>query len=161
MKRVFLHILFLFVAFSAFAGTDTWVVLKMKGGMTQAFLVPGQMKVKTEADTIRLTSSKMEVAYPKTMVKGYFFQKDNDMPTDIEEIQQKGISVKYLGEDCVEIDGISTNTAVKVYGINGIEYKNCCTSVGDAIVISLRSLPQGTYIIRVEGVGAIKVKTSL
>lgn len=141
------------------ASSDTWVVLKMKGGMTQAFLVPGQMTIKTEKDSLRLTSAKMEVAYEKRMVEGYSFQKDNDMPTDIEEITEKGISVRYLDEDRVEINGISTNTAVRIYGINGIEYKNLINGDNDTMVISLGSLPHGTYIIRIEGVGGIKVKS--
>lgn len=157
MKRFFLNIIFLLVAVSAYADTDTWVVLRMKGGMTQAYLVPGRMIIRTETDSIRLTSTKMEVAYAKPMVEGYYFQRDDDIPTEIEEVRDKGIAVKYISKDKVEINGIATNTAVRVYGINGIEYKNCTNAEGDTIVISLASLPSGTYIIKIENIGTIKI----
>lgn len=158
MKRFLLHIILLFVPVLAFADADTWVVLRMKGGMTQAYLVPGRMIVKADADSIRLTSEKMEVAYSKQMVEGYFFQRDDDMPTEIEAVAEKGITVEYLAEDKILIKGIATNTAVKVYGINGIEYKNSSSHFGDAVVISLKSLPRGTYIIQLKNIGAIKIK---
>ena len=158
MKYLFLNIVFFLVAVSTYADTDTWVVLRMKGGMTQAYLVPGRMIIKTDSDSIRLTSTKMEVSYAKPMVEDYYFQRDDDIPTEIEEVREKGIAVKYISEDKVEINGITTNTAVRVYGINGIEYKNCTNAEGDTIVISLASLTPSTYIIIIEGVGTIKVR---
>lgn len=146
------------MSIAAFAGTDTWVVVRMKGGMTQAYLVPGRMIVKTEGDLLRLTSEKMEVAYEKKMVEGYFFQRDDDMPTDIEQVMQKGITVEQMGEGKVVIKGMATNAAVRVYGINGLEYKNCTSKGDDAVVVGLGELPPGVYIINIEGVGAVKVK---
>ena len=99
----------------------------------------------------------MEVAYAKSMVEGYFFQQDSNMPTDIEDIAQKGISVRYVSDDRVEINGIATNTAIRIYGINGMEYNNCSESWGDVIIISLKSLPPSTYIIKIEGLPPFKV----
>lgn len=125
--------------------------------MIQAYLVRGRMTVKAENDSLRLTSPEMEVAYAKSMVEGYFFQQDSNMPTDIEDIAQKGISVRYINDDRVEINGIATNTAIRIYGINGMEYNNCSESVGDVIIISLKSLPPSTYIIKIEGLPPFKV----
>lgn len=142
---------------AAWADSNTWVVLRMKGGASQAYLIPGRMIVRTEKDSIRLTSPMMEVAYPKTMVEGYFFQSDDDIPTEIEDVIASSLSVRHLNEDEVIISGIGTNVAVRVYGVNGIEHPATCEYIGEAVVVSLRNLPKGTFLIRIEGKQTIKV----
>ena len=129
----------------------------MKGGATQAYLIPGKMIVKTEKDSVRLTSPKMEVAYPKTMVEGYFFQSDDDIPTELEDVIASSLSVRHINEDEVIIAGVNPDAKVTVYAVNGIEYSQRCEPVGESIVVSLRGLPKGTFLIRIEGQQTIKV----
>lgn len=129
----------------------------MKGGATQSYLIPGRMIVRTEKDSVRLTSPMMEVAYPKTMVEGYFFQSDDDIPTEIEDVIESGMSVRHLSEDEVMITGIDAHVAVRVYGVNGIEHPATCEHIGEAVVVSLRNLPKGTFLIRLDGKETIKI----
>lgn len=91
------------------------------------------------------------------MVEGYFFQSDDDIPTEIEDVIASGMSVRHLSEDEVMITGIDAHVAVRVYGVNGIEHPATCEYIGEAVVVSLRNLPKGTFLIRLEGKETIKI----
>ena len=82
--RLFTLCLLLFlVPADASASGGTWLVLRMKGGSTQSYLIPGSMRVVADGDSLRIVSERMEVAYSTDRVVGYHFASDDDGPSDI------------------------------------------------------------------------------
>ena len=121
----------------------------------QSYIVPGRMAVVIDDDSIRFESSSLIVSYSKHVVKSYSFR--SDFTSDIAKIDDSGMRVEHLGSGALLISGVPEGRSVKVYGVNGMEYKNVSSNAGNNIHINLSSLPKGTYLIHLSGFPALKV----
>lgn len=149
---IIFHVLF---SMTAFSHNNTWCVLKLKDGVEQSYVVSGRMIVVVEGDSIRFESSPLTVSYSKHAVKSYYFR--SDFTSDIPQVTDNGMRVEHLGSGLLVISGIPEGRSVKVYGINGIEYKKVSSNGGNKIHIDISSLPKGTYLIHLSGFPALKV----
>ena len=73
---------------------------------------------------------------------------DPDIPTSLEEPQQKIFKFQYVDGQTIRIDGVDRNTSIGLYAIDGKNVPMTAERSDDGIVISLSSLQRGFYVIK-------------
>ena len=82
-----------------------------------------------------------------------------EVKNDIEEIavNKDNLKIVYLSEDKIMIEGVGENAHIGLFSINGINYSNCVSIEDGNALVSLASLPKGTYIIKASNNQSFKI----
>lgn len=158
VKRLLLNILLILIAAGAFAVSNTWLLLDIRGGSQMAYLVPGKMKLTFNDSTLVLSSSRFETSFSRAAVLSYRFSSAMDIDDGILMPVIDGYSVQIINDE-VNIYGISTSQLLKVYSVDGVLHSPHISYAADHTIVHMSSLPHGTYIITLPGssIPAVKV----
>lgn len=77
-------------------------------------------------------------------VARYYFV---DESVGVRTLVNNDLQINYSGGNQVDIEGLSPNTDLRLYGADGKELKGRISQEGDKASISLAALPKGIYII--------------
>lgn len=164
MKSLKKKLLLLFFGLGAWTGAmsqDVSYVMRvtLTDGTFDEYLVADHPTVALDRDKVMVYSASVQATYDVDDVKEYTFV-DADV-TSIEEVasadNKANISVTYVDGKNVIIRGISSDTPVRVYSLNGQMQNAIITSTTDGVNVSLAALPTGTYIIDIKKEKSIKV----
>lgn len=156
LKYVIILLLAYFSSTTVYSQNSKWVVVKLKDGQVNSYLLKDVVRITAEQDSLILRSNDIKASYLKSSVSRYFVIKENELEDDIHAVIQEGITVEHVGRDVLKITGLPVDSQISVYGSNGMLFKQFTVGSNTAL-ITLESLPSGVYILHSASIGSIKV----
>ena len=144
MKKLLLTFLVLF--FGIIPISAQTLVLHHANGKTTDVELLTMPKVKFENDKVLITSTVLNMEYPKEDVLRFTFKKGT---TGINKTTIKANVSQENGQ--LVFHGISSTEKIAVYNTNGIRVPVQITRHGDSASLPLSSIPSGVYLLNVNG----------
>ena len=122
------------------------LVLHHADGTTTDVQLYTQPQVRFEGDRVLITSTVLDMDYAKEDVITFTYKGNGTgigIPKAEADYSQEG--------DCMVFHGIASTSKVAVYNSNGIRVPARLSAAGDDVTLSLSSIPQGVYILSVNG----------
>ena len=147
MKKILTLFLFL-LAFSqqAMAQDKATLVLYHADGTTTDVALYLKPRVVFDGDMVRITSTVLDMEYPKANILRFSYKGSGTgitAPKNDADYTREG--------DRLVFHGISSTDKVAVYTTNGIRVPVCLSAASDDVTLSLSSIPQGVYVLSVNG----------
>jgi ribosomal protein L2 len=147
MKKLFTFLLVL-LAFSlhTLAQDKATLVLHHADGTTTDVALYLKPRVVFEGDKVRITSTVLDMEYPKSNVLRFSYKGSGTgitAPKNEADYTRDG--------DRLVFHGISSADKVAVYTTNGIRVPVRLSAASDGVTLSLSSIPQGVYVLSVNG----------
>lgn len=147
MKKILTLFLFL-LAFSqqAMAQDKATLVLYHADGTTTDVALYLKPRVVFDGDMVRITSTVLDMEYPKSNILRFSYKGSGTgitAPKNEADYTREG--------DRLVFHGISSTDKVAVYTANGIRVPVHLSAVSDGVTLSLSSIPQGVYVLSVNG----------
>ena len=139
-------ILLLFCTLPSMAQGNATLVLWHADGTTTDVALYLMPKVEFQNDKVRITSTVLDMEYPKENILRFSYKGNGtgiSSPKTEADYSQEG--------DCLVFHGITSTDKVAVYTTNGIRVPAHLTAAGDGVILSLSSIPQGVYVLSVNG----------
>lgn len=108
------------------------------------FLFESSPEITFTEDKMTVTTATATTSFSFDSIKEYCF--DNG-PTGIQQQGQNSPNVMRLGDDAILIEGIKSDI-VALYDLSGRQLSAHVQQQSNGVKVSLRSLPSGAYIIR-------------
>lgn len=126
-------------------GNATLVLWHADGTTTDValYLMP---KVEFQNNMVHITSTVLDMEYPKENILRFSYKGSGtgiSSPKAEADYSQEG--------DRLVFHGITSTDKVAIYTTNGIQVPAHLTSIGNGVALSLSSIPQGVYILSVNG----------
>lgn len=126
-------------------GNATLVLWHADGTTTDValYLMP---KVEFLNDKVLITSSVLDMEYPKENILRFSYKGSGtsiSSPRNEADYSQEG--------DRLVFHGITSTDKVAIYTTNGIRVSARLIATGDGVTLSLSSIPQGVYVLSVNG----------
>lgn len=144
-KLLFLLMAMLILPAAAKAQNPTLVLHHANGDTSEVELYTMPRIVMT-ADKMQIKSSVLDVEYDKTDVLQFTFK---NVATGISTVQSE--MAYRIDEDCITFHGVPEADAVKVFNLKGVQLPIRLNAVGSDAVLSLAQLPQGVYLVNING----------
>lgn len=110
-------------------------------------------KVHFEDDKVLITSTVLDMEYPKDEVLGFTYKGGS---TGIGNVTVKrGYNVE---DDKIVFHGIKTTDRIAVYSVNGIRIPARITIENSTATLPLSSIPSGVYLLNVNGITSKFIK---
>lgn len=147
MKKLFTFLLVL-LAFSlhTLAQDNATLVLHHADGTTTDVALYLKPRVVFDGDIVRITSTVLDMEYPKTDILRFSYKGSGTgitAPKNEADYTRDG--------DRLVFHGISSADKVAVYTTNGIRVPVRLSAASDGVTLSLSSIPQGVYVLSVNG----------
>lgn len=150
MKKLIL-LLFLNVLFtsnSVLAETFGYLIVEAKCGYLFSFGFSDNPTITFEDDNMIIKSKLDSHIFEISDVKEYYF---SDMKvTGVEFMQADELNINYEGNDLVVIGRAHPSSKVKLFSVDGKEYKGNVSFSDNRFRINLNSMPKGVYIISID-----------
>ena len=149
MKRILtflvLALMPMFFLHSMAQGNATLVLWHADGTTTDValYLMP---KVEFQNDKVIITSTVLDMEYPKENILRFSYKGNGTgitTPKTEANYSQEG--------DRLVFHGITSIDKVAIYTTNGIRVPVHLTAAGEGVTLSLSSIPQGVYVLSVNG----------
>lgn len=144
-KTLLCFLLALLLPAIAKAQSATLVVHHADGTTTDVELYT-MPRIVMSAETMLVKSAVLDVEYDKKDVVLFTFK---NVGTGISAVHSE--TAFRIDEDCVTFHGVPEEGAVKVFQLNGIQVPIRFKRVGMDTVLSLSQLPQGVYLVSING----------
>ncbi len=147
MRKLLFFITMLFTAVMHLpAQSNATLVLWHADGTTTDVALYLMPKVEFSGDKVRITSTVLDMEYPKENILRFSYKGSGT------GISSPKAEADYSREgDRIVFHGISTTDKVAIYTTNGIRVPAHLTAIGDGVMLSLSSIPQGVYVLSVNG----------
>lgn len=128
---------------------DGGVWVELKDNTKQGFLFTDKPKITYGTDILVLTSTEATVEFPFADIKRLYFSDDigtavNHVTADVTD---KVIRATHEG---ARLSGFEASTPVTVYSLGGKAVQRLQVGPDGTLIVSLASLPKGTYVINAE-----------
>ena len=147
MKKILtLFVLFLMTIPSLKAQNNATLVLWHADGTTTDVALYLMPRVEFKNDKVIITSTILDMEYPKSDILRFSYKgngTDIKTPKSEADYSQEG--------DRLVFHGVSSTDRVAVYTSNGIRVPVHLSATNDGVTLSLTSIPQGVYILSVNG----------
>ena len=138
--------LFMMTAMSSFAQGNATLVLWHADGTTTDVALYLMPKVAFQNDKVVITSTVLDMEYPKSDILRFTYKGSGTgiaAPKTEANYSQEG--------NCLVFHGVGSADKVAIYTTNGLRVPAHLTAVGDGVTLSLSSIPQGVYVLSVNG----------
>lgn len=142
MNKLLLSLLLLCTAISGFA-TDYTLVVSMKSGQSESFVLAEKPTIKFTTSGMLINSESAVAAYDRDAVEKFYFVEGT---TAVETVKDSNFSFTFVDGENVIITGASGE--VRVYGSNG-QLVHRHTVAGSGANISLADMEKGIYLINI------------
>ena len=129
------------------------LVVEMMDGTRSAFLLSEKPEMKFAGGDLVFKSEKAEVTVAREDFGYFHFE---SVEAGVHELPSGGAEAEFVAPGVLRLCGVKA-AAVAVYALDGSACSADKSVEGDAVTVSLRSLPQGVYVVRY---GATAVKMS-
>ena len=149
MKKVltiFTLMLLTFCSLPSIAQGNATLVLWHADGTTTDVALYLMPKVEFSGDKVRITSTVLDMEYPKENILRFSYKGSGtgiSSPKTETDYSQEG--------DRLVFHGIASTDKVAIYTANGIRVPAHLTTAGAGVTLSLSSIPQGVYVLSVNG----------
>ena len=131
---------------SANAQGNATLVLWHADGTTTDIALYLMPKVEFQDDKVRITSTILDMEYPKKDVLRFSYKGNGTgitIPKTEADYSREG--------DCIVFHGITSTDRVALYTPNGIRVPVHFTVTDDDVTLPLTSIPQGVYVLSING----------
>lgn len=131
---------------AANAQGNATLVLWHADGTTTDIALHLMPKVEFQDDMVRITSTILDMEYPKTDILRFTYKGGGtgiEPPKTEAEYSREG--------DRIVFHGITSTDCVALYSSNGIRVPVHFTVSGDDLILPLTSIPQGVYVLSING----------
>lgn len=134
------------------------IVIEKTDGTNMCICLADKPELEYGKSTIEVMSASLQTSLDRKLVRKCYFA---DKSVSIEEVAggndgKQGLVISYTDGRTVVISGEVSH--VQVYAIDGRKVSAPCTTAGGKTMVSLDSLPQGTYVIEVNDGQSFKVR---
>ena len=129
------------------------LVVEMMDGTRSAFLLSEKPEMTFASGGLVFKSEKAEVTVAREDFGYFHFE---SVEAGVHELPSGGAEAEFVAPGVLRLRGVNV-AAVAVYALDGSACSAEKMVEGDAVIVSLRSLPQGVYVVRY---GATAVKMS-
>lgn len=143
MRKVLLLSL-LFFASIVQAAEQKALAVETKDGNTIYFKLKDNPQLVFTNNTMLVSIDTEWKGFEIINVARYYFV---DESVGIKTLEANDLQVNYSGGNQVDMEGLSPNSDIRLYGADGRELKGRISQQGDKASISLDALPKGIYII--------------
>ena len=149
MKKVltiFTLMLLTFCSLPSIAQGNATLVLWHADGTTTDVALYLMPKVEFSGDKVLITSTVLDMEYPKENILRFSYKGSGtgiSSPRNEADYSQEG--------DRLVFHGITSTDKVAIYTTNGIRVPAHLIAAGDGVTLSLSSIPQGVYVLSVNG----------
>jgi len=155
MKRGILVIV-LILSFGIYASANNfYLAVKLNESPSQFFLLDEHPNILFDENSMRVVTTKQDVEFDISQVLEFYFS----IPSGINppSIVEDEIVISFPDKDNIKIDNLESDAVIQLYTVNGVSVK-CETSTTDskALMISLKNLPKGVYVLSINGIQSIK-----
>lgn len=155
LKRGILVIV-LILGFDIYASAgDIYLAVKLKEKPSQFFLLDEHPNVLFDENSIHIVTSQQDVEFNNADVSEFYFSIKTGI--EVPEIIENDIVISFPDKDNIKIDNLESEAVIQLYTVNGVSVK-CETSTTDskALMISLKNLPKGVYVLSINGIQSFK-----
>ena len=138
-KQLFTMLL-LFVV--AAASAQSALVVELRDGSNATFLLAENPRMTFAGEQLSIVSSSATMEFNRRDVKNWHFA---DTPSSVENITAE--SKAKLEGGALLISGITDDTAIALYSVDGVAVKHSAV-IGGTCTISLDDIPAGIYIVK-------------
>ena len=154
MKRLLL-LLFTMCLSSMLWAKDYLLVIDFTDGTEMTFALAKQPVITFSNQTISVKVGSRLSEFEMSDVANFHFKED---PSDIRSPRiGEDFELSWQGEDLIVISNATSETNIRLYGVDGTFYPNRVNANGDRIEISLSALPKGFYLLNVNNNRTIKI----
>ena len=122
------------------------LVLHKADGKTQEVELYTMPRIQMTADKMVISSAVLNVEYAKTEVVRFTFK---NVATGVSAVNSE--PAFRIDEDRITFHGVPEADAVRVYNVNGVQLPVSLNSEGTDAMLPLTQLPQGVYLICING----------
>lgn len=144
MKKL-LSFLLLSLCFPAMVKAQTLVLHHADGTTTDVELLT-QPQVKFQNDKVLITSTVLNMEYPKENVLTFTFKGKS---TDIKGVKANLNVTNENGQ--IVFHGVKSSEKIAVYNLKGVRVPVKIQRHGDSVALPLSSIPSGVYMLNVNG----------
>ena len=146
MKRLLFTLLLFSVVGIATAQTSSTLVLHHADGKTSEVELYTMPRIQLQADKMVISSQGISQEFSKADVVRFTYKGIN---TGINTVKPE---TRYrVDEDCVTFFGLSAADRISVHNANGVQIPVRLTPDGQNAVLSFAQLPQGVYLVTING----------
>lgn len=160
MKRIYL-LMTIFLSFaSALLSANEVTALKvvLNNGTKTLFVLSDKPVVTLHEDSLLIVSASMSVGYLRTDISECCFEKVDTVGTDIQHNETNVLRYTYVDNRHVTVEGLEAGSKVAVYDAKGVFLGIQATAENNSeLVIDLRELPAGMYMITITNQPTIKI----
>ena len=129
------------------------LVVEMTDGTSSAFLLSEKPEMTFKGGYLVFKSTMAEINVARNEFSYFHFE---SVESGVHELSLGGAETEFVAPGVIRVRGVSA-TAVAVYALDGSACSADVSVDGDAVTVSLRSLPRGVYVVRC---GATSIKMS-
>lgn len=154
MKRLLL-LLFTMCLSSMLWAKDYLLAIDFTDGTEMTFALAKQPVITFSGQIIRVKVGSRSSEFEMSDVVNFHFKED---PSDIRSPRiGEDFELSWQGEDLIVISNATSETNIRLYGVDGTFYPNRVNSIGDRVEISLSALPKGIYLLYINNNRSIKI----
>ena len=154
MKRLLL-LLFGFCISCLLFAKDYLLVIDFTDGTDMSFALAKQPVLTFANQRLVVTMDGQRTEFELINVLSFHFKEGS---SDIRSPRMDdNYTIAWQGEDLIVISNSSSNTMVRLYGIDGIYYPNRVCTNGDRLEITFSALPKGIYLININNNRTLKI----
>ncbi|MCQ2223672.1 MAG: T9SS type A sorting domain-containing protein [Bacteroidaceae bacterium] len=146
MKKTLLSVLMLLASAFAWA-EDQYLCIWQADGQTVDIALDDEPVTTFSNGNLVISTRRTTITYPLQMVKRYTFEA---APTGI----QSATANMHISTDgsCITFSAFDRDTNIAVYNLAGVRVRTVLAKAGTGTVVSVASLPKGTYIVKVNDI---------
>lgn len=154
MTRRFLIVMVLLASLPLCTMAETAMALQLElvSGETVSFVLDNKPVVSFSGDSIQISEGGFATSYLRAEVSHYHFSM---VDTSAGSVKEDAVKIVQLSPYLYNVQGGLSK--VLVCNVAGINYPNTVTRQDSEVLVDLRSLPTGVYIIKIGNLRTIKI----
>ena len=123
-----------------------YLVVETKDHVKTTYMLSDKPQVTFEGNNLHIVSEKADATYNLLDVLNFTYETQS--VTGVSELREEPATIDYNNGELV-VSGLKANDAVSIYAMDGKLVQQQTASRGGTFRLSLSSLPQGVYIVKV------------
>lgn len=146
MKKI-LSILAILFSLPMYA--DHHLVIEINNSKKHSYSLEDNPVISFDSKRLIIKTDKIELSYQISDIVKYYFIKEDDTSISSINGDANNIHINYTNNDFILIEGIAEEDNVNVYEINGRTCHVNITRSNDSVIVELKNLPKGIYLVKV------------
>ena len=146
MKKI-LSILAILFSLPMYA--DHHLVIETNNSKKHSYSLEDNPVISFDSNRLIIKTEKIELSYQISDIVKYYFVEEDDTSISSINGDANNIHFNYTNNDFILIEGIAEEDNVNVYEINGRTCHVNITRSKDSVIVELKNLPKGIYLVKV------------